>query len=100
MCAISCSLGDWCMLGNIFINIQSLHSTPQASHTASDLPYNKGRNRFIDIFPCELKPKSFIGVARCDTIYNVTDDYNRVKLNKIPNNEGSDYINASFISVK
>ena len=36
----------------------------------------------------------------CDAVYNVTDDYNRVKLNQIPDIDGSDYINASFINVK
>lgn len=31
--------------------------------------------------------------------YNYLDDYNRVKLMKEPNNNQSDYINASYIEV-
>lgn len=42
-----------------------------------------------------------ISTCRCNSCFYifVTDDSHRVTLDEIPNTEGSDYINASFIEV-
>jgi len=58
------------------LEYNSFNKQPQASYSAADKPCNRVQNRFGNIFPY---------------------DFSRVKLREIPGEEGSDYINASFL---
>ena len=78
---------------------------------------NKGKNRFINIMPCELilllnctsslsiyvrwKTDVMFTMYKCYVPWFLTflDEYNRVKLNFMRGVDGSDYINASFVDV-
>lgn len=75
--------------------------------TDADLPWNKSKNRFPNIKPCNQLFQLFL--HRCARVLCMflhlvfsklcPDNNNRVKLLSEPGSAGSDYINASFISV-
>ncbi|MEQ2262201.1 hypothetical protein XENORESO_001073, partial [Xenotaenia resolanae] len=61
---------------------------PDLATTDADLPWNKSKNRFLNIKPCMC---FLLVLLRLD-------NNNRVKLLSEPGMAGSDYINASFVS--
>ena len=80
--------------------VQRIPSAPTYPYTDACLPQNVGYNRFRNIYPCKT-------IYRCQHNYWLktfnffnTDDNSRVCLRAIPGVIGSDYINASFISVR
>ena len=138
--------------------MQTLNASPLKDHDVSKLLYNRPKNRFANIFPCEytaavssvqcgLWPACHCAVCplacmslcsvssglhvtvqcglwpachcvvwplACMSLYSVasglhvtvqcscplsSDDESRVLLEEIPGEEGSDYINASWIDV-
>lgn len=76
--------------------------------TDADLPWNKSKNRFPNIKPC-TRPFFSPFLHHCTIVLSMflplvfsqlcLDNNNRVKLLSEPGSAGSDYINASFVSV-
>ena len=76
---------------------QSIVKDPLYPHDDSMLPYNKKKNRFCNIIPCEFS--EFFAVWLCLMFPSPPDDQSRVKLRSLEGIEGSDYINASHVEV-
>ena len=68
-----------------------------APYIVASLSHNVDFNRFRNIYPC--KKMEFYTWLSSAYAYVQTDDNNRVQLTEVPDAPGSDYINASFISV-
>ena len=87
---------------SVFIdNVQSVSKHPQSSYSVAEIPHNKLKNRFANIFPCKPYRRNLF--VYHDKEYNqklMTDDSSRVKLKEISGEDGSDYINASHLDVK
>lgn len=72
--------------------------------TDADLPWNKSKNRFPNIKPCTQPFLHHCAIMLSMFLPLVfsqlcLDNNNRVKLLSEPGSAGSDYINASFVSV-
>ena len=91
--------------------MQTLSNVSQATHDVASAPHNKVRNRFINIHPCKLSKSRDISKHKVESIYSdlyilhcfmnySIDDFSRVPLKEILGEEGSDYINASYIDVR
>ena len=86
---------------NYFV-LQSVGNEHLAAYEVAKLPYNKTKNRFANIFPCEWTKGSPDDCGDCDWYiytYHISDDFSRVKLQEIKGVEGSEYVNASYIDV-
>lgn len=62
--------------------------------TIASKDVNKFKNRLVNVLPCKHR---LVSIINCDIIQ--LDDHCRVTLEGKPGDEGSDYINASFIDV-
>ena len=76
--------------------MQSISKEPQKPHAVASIPVNILRNRFGNIFPCEL---SCCVLAAIRVTSTHTDDHCRVNLKEIAGEGNSDYINASYLDV-
>jgi len=67
--------------------------------TAASKDFNKFKNRLVNVLPCKLTCSECNKVVlNANVLY--TDDHCRVLLEGKPGDEGSDYINASYIDVR
>ena len=81
--------------------IYSIQFLPEPAREVCGLSNYTTRNRFRNIFPCEtLCTLCVIWLGDGLKYFLYTDDNSRVHLTEIPGEEESDYINASFITVR
>ena len=80
--------------------LQTIEKSPQADHDIALIPQNRARNRFGNIFPCKHTTLE-LNVHGCiqELCVFFSDNFNRVVLKDIPQEEHSDYINASYVDV-
>ena len=67
------------------------------TYNVACLPHNIDLNRFRNIYPCKRQQSAVLGVSNT---FMFSDDDTRVKLTEIAEELGSDYINASLVSVR
>ena len=109
--------------------MQDINREPQFDYEVAQIPENRARNRFGNIFPCTYRTKGEKQSHECwlCTVYAwlilsnrsldlckhahaeiyihnskchyVLDDFNRVVLKSVPDEGNSDYINASYLDV-
>ena len=90
-----------CLLNVIASHMQSVSKQPQSTHSVADIPHNKLKNRFANIFPCKPRDVQHCSILNTTATHvDITDDSTRVKLKEIPGQDGSDYINASHLDVR
>ena len=82
-----------------FLTLQELQNVPESACEVACLSHNANYNRFKNIRPCEYDSTSVRHRNNFIVLYIYTDDNSRVCLAEISGEEGSDYINASFITV-
>ena len=88
--------------------VQSFSLDPLEPHDIAKVSYNRIKNRFANIFPCELFPIALYmsclhneshSVVNNPSLFLYVVDHSRVTLKPVAGVEGSDYINACFINV-
>ena len=77
--------------------LQRLDNIPPSTCNVASFSHNVSLNRFKNIYPCKNKIKHKIS---CIIVCVLSDDDSRVVLTEIPGVMGSNYINASFITVR
>ena len=108
-CVILKWVTSWCMITFLLRPILFLLKTfPKVAETPTSYGKNvktKHKNKYRNIIPCEFL-LILLSTNKCKQMHDsmtqwcvCTVDYNRVVLDKLPNEEYSDYINASFIPV-
>ena len=88
-----------------FFTLQRLDNVPSSTCNVARFSHNIVLNRFKNIYPCKNSITQqvlcmIVCVCVCVCVCVWSDDDTRVVLTEIPGVMGSDYINASFITVR
>ena len=84
-----------------FFTLQRLDNVPASTCNVARFSHNISLNRFKNIYPCKNSiTQQVLCMIVCVCVCVWSDDDTRVVLTEIPGVMGSDYINASFITVR